>query len=277
MAIALVAHQKAASVGGANCTTPAIDTTGANLLVVAIADFESGSTVLSDSKGNTWTPLTRRAAVGSGAVQLYYCASPTVGSGHTFTATATASFPAIFAAAFSGAHTSPFDAESAGTVFEVAAGPRTTIDNANLTPSQNNALVVTGLGGGGVSILIDESFIITDSADLSGGNNFAGGLAYIIQTTAGATSPTWSWTNNSSGVAAASASFKVAAAGGTINGVLAQTLGALTVVAAGNLTVNGVLAQTLGALTASAAGTVGAVGAGSSAGITGITGITAIT
>ena len=61
MAIALVANTFKQSVLGATVTTDAIDTTGANLLIVLVDDFQTDASVLTDSKGNTWTPLTAQA------------------------------------------------------------------------------------------------------------------------------------------------------------------------------------------------------------------------
>src|SRR4051812_5534959 len=58
---ALVAH---AGAGGASSgsTTSAINPTGANLIVVAVASYTvNAAPTLTDSKGNTWTGLTQQA------------------------------------------------------------------------------------------------------------------------------------------------------------------------------------------------------------------------
>src|SRR5262245_14682595 len=92
MAISLVASLTAAP-GGSGGTTAAIDTTGADLLTFSCAYYSGLSPTLtvSDSKGNTWIGLTDRAANERGH-RYYYAKNATVGTGHTFTVSATAFF-----------------------------------------------------------------------------------------------------------------------------------------------------------------------------------------
>ena len=120
MAIGVVASTgKAGTQNGV--TSNAIDTTGANLIVLAVSYYGGlGNTLIagevSDSKGNTWTALTNRGSNNAGNVRLFYCSNPTVGSGHTFTASDSGgggTYPSLFAIALSGAKTSsPFDLEN---------------------------------------------------------------------------------------------------------------------------------------------------------------------
>jgi hypothetical protein len=59
MAWAHIASVSAGSSDGISVTTGNIDTSGANLLLASVADYNAESAVtLTDSKGNTWTPLT---------------------------------------------------------------------------------------------------------------------------------------------------------------------------------------------------------------------------
>ena len=81
MAITLVAEATVAGASGG--TTAAVNTTGANFIVLVTA--QSGTTTVSDNKGNTYTPLTLYTVSGGGSGQLYYCTPATVGAGHTFT------------------------------------------------------------------------------------------------------------------------------------------------------------------------------------------------
>ena len=53
MAYSLVAHAKA--YGISDLTTSAIDTTGANLIVIVVSKWWTSALTLSDSKGNNWT------------------------------------------------------------------------------------------------------------------------------------------------------------------------------------------------------------------------------
>src|SRR5260370_38961657 len=109
MAYALKTHTGAA-LGQNGGTTTAIDTTGADLLVVLLS-YYAGTSIASfvDSKGNTWIPLTvQNGTFRSG--QLYYCKAPTVGTGHTITASGASTYTAVCFAAFSGSdQTAPFD------------------------------------------------------------------------------------------------------------------------------------------------------------------------
>lgn len=205
-AIAHVASTSAGSTGGATVTTSSIDTTGANLIVVAVSYYSDGVVpTLSDSKGNTWTGLTERSLSASSSVRLFYCVAPTVGSGHTFTAARLNSYPTVSVSAFSGAAASPYDQESGAVVGTTS----TSYQPGSITPSENNCVLVTGIANGGTSNTIDSSFNATSTGN-SGSNHVGGGIAYKIQTTAGAENPTWSWTTSSSR-ASAMASFKAAA------------------------------------------------------------------
>lgn len=205
MAIAEVTAARITAHGTA-FTSGTVDTTGCNLLVVNAAWFNPSAPVtLTDSKGNTWVPLTAALANNSNS-QLFYTINPTVGSGHTFTFSA--SFSSICVTGFSGVKTSsPFDVENG----HGDASGATTEAPGSITPSENNELVVSGLdtGLGGQPYTIDSGFTISCQDD-GGGVNFPGALAFIIQTSAGAVNPTWTLTGSTQ-AAATIASFKAAA------------------------------------------------------------------
>ncbi len=202
MAIALVAN--AALTGGQD--TSAVNTTGANLIVILIA---GGSDITpSDNKGNTYTGLTIHSQGGDDS-RLWYCYNPTVGTGHTFHQQW--SYECIFAAAFSGVAASPFDQENGSNT----AGA-TSLQPGSITPSEDNCLIVTGLmaGNSNSNHAVNDGFTITNSINGVNGVNYGGAMAYLIQTTATAANPTHSWT--SSVVAALSiASFKGPGGGGS--------------------------------------------------------------
>lgn len=202
MAIALVANAK--SNGGA---TGAIDTTGASLIVAAISGFGgSGFPTITDSKSNTWTGLTAQGFSGT-LMKMFYTVPSSVGSGHTFTP-GTASFPAICVAAFSGVHATPFDQENGAT------GSGGSVSTGSVTPSEDNELVITGLGwypAGAVSI--NGGFTISDQENYAAGVNIGAALAYLIQTSAAAANPAWSHAGFTD-AAVAIATFKAAAATG---------------------------------------------------------------
>lgn len=197
-AIAHVATVSAGSTGGNTVTTSGVDTTGANLIVLVSSWFSTAAPTVSDSKSNTYTGLTARVN-GTNKVQIYYCASPTVGSGHTFTLTGTSSFPTVSATAVSGAHASPYDQETgSGT-----ATPGT------LTPSEDGCLVVTGAVTASSTPALSSGGFSTTATAFAASNHMGGGISYLIQTTAAAANPTWTSTS-----ASVMASFKQSAGGG---------------------------------------------------------------
>jgi hypothetical protein len=202
--LTLVAHGIGNSAD--NPTTGAIDTTGANLLVVSVSQYNgTGAGTLSDSKSNTWTPLTAKVGPSEAYNRLFYCASPVVGSGHTFTSNSTGLFGAIAVQAWSGANASPFDVQNGAT-----AGSGLTIQPGSVTPSQNNSLIIASVDPAGNAMsayLIDNGFTITDSVN-SGPGVEGLAMAYLLQSTAAAMNPNWSWTGSSNDIAATIAVFK---------------------------------------------------------------------
>lgn len=190
-------------VSGGTIVTSAIDTSGANLLIVAVTQV--GANVigtLTDSKGNTWTlqssPLTAQTT--GGYIRIYYCPSPTVGSGHTFTyANGGQLFGVVAVQAWSGANATPFDVQNgSGSAIGV-----TSLATGSVTPNNNNSLIVATINASNStsSYAIDSGFTITDNVPPSA--NVVGlALAFLKQNTASAINPTWSWTTAGSAVAA---------------------------------------------------------------------------
>lgn len=211
MAIEFVIGIEEADENATDVTTDAIDTTGANFLVAAVASTGSAFTV-TDSKGNTWVELTPVASTQVTDVQLVYALNATCGASHTFTVDCdTDQDAAIWVGAFSGvAAASAFDDES-GT--DGTTGP---ISPGSITPAEDNELFIVGLGAntaGGTTFAIDDGFTIM--AQEPEGNDWGGLLAYKIQTSAAAENPEISVTAGSTtGLACAMAAFKAAAVGG---------------------------------------------------------------
>lgn len=72
--------------GSAGGTSPPIDTTGANLLVILRFSYKSTDVAPSDSYGNGWSaPAEYGSPNTNGYCRVYYKSSPMVGPGHTFT------------------------------------------------------------------------------------------------------------------------------------------------------------------------------------------------
>jgi hypothetical protein len=199
----LIAH--ATANGGSSGTTAGTNTTGANLIIISASWF-SGAATISDNKGNTYTALAAHGDTdGQYSNQFYYCVSPTVGSGHTFTLAA--AFGVINVAAFSLSSGTPaFDTQN-GLNFSFA--NTTSFQPGSVAPAGNNELFVTSAAWNqtGVSASIGSSFIITDQAQ-QGANALSGALAYKIQTAGGSENPTWTFSGTINAGSSSIAVFK---------------------------------------------------------------------
>jgi len=184
--IALVANTASGTNSGGT-TTSAIDTTGANLIVIHVGYFNAPT--ITDSKGNTWTALTARDP-GISAGRMYYCLNPTVGSGHTFTASGVNSFGTIAVSAFSGV--SAFGSENG------AAGNAASIATGAVVPSVDGSLVISGITFNtvGSSVSVNASLSILNQVAPVNSANFGVALAYLIQGTAASINPTWTPTTS---------------------------------------------------------------------------------
>jgi len=222
MAYSLVTSISARSTNTNGFTTGSADTTGANLLLLAVGSHSSGPTVtVSDSKSNTWTGLTEYQPGGGGSeIKIFHCLSPSVGSGHTFTATGNASFSALAMFAFSNSGASAFDKESGlgddGTLTDIEPG--------SVTPAADNALLVSALVVAAPlsAIGIGSSFTLQEAEDYTPGESMGVAFAYKIQTSAGAENPTWTWGGNGTNLAASIAVFNLAGGGG--GGIIQQAM-----------------------------------------------------
>lgn len=187
MAYSLVDHVATSSPDGNDATTSsAINTTGASLLIMAIADV--GGTTPVDSKSNTWVGLTAQSNVLR--ARLWYVDAPTVGAGHTFgTTSGGGHYPSIAIQAWSGSLPSPFDVENGA--LGVSA---TSLQTGSITPNLNNELVVAMFGiQDADTITVDSGMTITDQINLGGNQHYGVVLAYLIQTTAAAINPRFSF------------------------------------------------------------------------------------
>ncbi len=199
--IGVVAHTGKQGDGTGTTITDAIDTSGATLIVVGVGYLNATAPVLSDSYGNSWTPLTPTSASGLPDVVMYYSVNPIVGAGHTFTANGGAAYASMNVIALSGA--GDFDQENGST----GSGPG--ILPGSVTPTENNEIVITVLGYNDSQepVSIDGLFVVSDSQNYLAGNSFGGALAYEIQTSASISNPLWS-TFNTGSASAAIATFK---------------------------------------------------------------------
>lgn len=147
MSWVLIAH---ASIGATNSAfaagpTTAVDTTGADLIVIGASHYQNGAThdagPPTDSKSNSWTQAATNAQSTNRMVQMWWTNPSSVGSGHTFTLPAGAGlYQVLTMAAFSGcAQSSPVDGTPG--VNHDNAGAANLI--ASLTPSVDGDLLVS--------------------------------------------------------------------------------------------------------------------------------------
>lgn len=203
MTFALVAHTSVVgSSGGA--TTPAIDTTGANLIAVVLGPYATPPAAPTDNKGNSYTLAVSDA--GNYALNyIYYSAAPTVGAGHTFSTNGVDG--PICVLAFSGAAASPLDqtnhADSAQTL---------ALQPGSVTPGAAGELIIAATTNSFDTInSIDSGFTITDNIAYSSGVTMGAAAAYLVQTSAAPVNPMWSYGPNNYHCSACIATFKAAA------------------------------------------------------------------
>lgn len=248
MAIALVVSTKVTPAGDSGGTSPAVDTTGANLIVVGVASGSGTTPTVTDSNSNTYTGLSTYTGTYNFS-RLFYCLNPTVGSGHTFTLGGGALNQTCSIAAYSGVKTSgAFDQQNG--VFQNTSG--TTVQTGSITPTANGSLVITTLGvagAAGATDSINSSLTVEQQLTFSSGNYYGNGLADYIQPTAGAINPTWTVSSAPLGLTGAIASFLPAPTASTITGTgvmgftgisFAGSGGVTHVKGAGNLAFSGI-------------------------------------
>lgn len=189
MAIALVTNIEAGGTAG-GVTTGAFDSSGATLLVAVVAYFNASAMTtahISDSKGNTWSQATNYT-LSSRSLRTFYCVPSSVGSGHTFTVSMSASYPSVCVLAFSGTGAAPGDQQN-GNISSNMPG--------SVTPTEDNEVLVCGvMNTGGTLSSISGGFTIAGTVAYAGGLHMGVGAAYKIQTTAGPENPAWNSTTN---------------------------------------------------------------------------------
>lgn len=217
--------------GSSTNSSASFDSTGANLIVVTTQYWNGNPGAPTDNKGNTYTALTTRGS--AYALQImYYCVNPTVGTGHIITQASSGASNNVSTSVgwFSGVATSsPLDGESGGGTL-----------SGSITPSQNDCLVVFAAA---------DYYLATGPTSVSGGftkvQDYISAapdepacLAYLIQTTAAAATPTWTFTGTSVNQVHSIAVFKAGSADttapvlttptGTATGSSTATVGATT-------------------------------------------------
>lgn len=205
--------------GTSSLTSDAVDTTGANLLIVASSFYTLDNITTTDSKGNTpYVALTAQRGATHSGTQIHYFLGGTVGSGHTFTITSDAQVfygLGIGATAYSGAKaSSPFDQQNGG-----GTSSGTTVQPGSITPTEDNELVFSCVANrDNVDVIsIDGGFTLLSHSGGTPSQTYGHGHAELIQTSAAAANPTFTCGGAADEHSAVIASFKTVSAGIIIN------------------------------------------------------------
>ena len=174
-----IALVNSTSVKGTGPTT-AMDTTGANLIVISCSGWSAVPTV-SDSESNTWVPLV--ASGGSRKQQMHYCLSPSTSLTHTFSNNGVGA-PAMSVLAFSGV----LDFESQVSTGDITSAA--TIQTGVMTPSTNGCLVIAGaVTEGGAYTAVDSGFTLETSEVYVAAQSMGNATAYLVQVAASSVNP----------------------------------------------------------------------------------------
>jgi len=207
MSLGVISTAIARSTNSTSVTSGSIDTTGANLIVVAVNTYSVTTPTFTDSAGNTWTSLTSQGS-GQARSQIFYCFDPTTSSTHTFSISGGTIYPAVAVIALSGA--AAFDQENG------ASGSGSgSVAPGSMTPTEDDEIVVSTFSDSNVagSVTATPSGFTTlgalNATSLSEGID----LAYQIQTAAAARNPTWTFGSGQTSWAATGATFTAAGGG----------------------------------------------------------------
>lgn len=180
-------------------TTAAINCTGANLIVIPVQFFTGGGATISsltDSSGNTYTVRGSPPGVNQATITVADKISPSVSSSMTFTLAGTGIFATMTVMCFHDTTGTPTfdtiqtnDAPTGSTSLQAGASA--------ITPGANNALVISGLSTGGTGTpTVNSGFTIAAQLPVDGGVYESGSGAYLVQATAAAINPIWSWSGS---------------------------------------------------------------------------------
>lgn len=219
MTIALIANTSLTPVANSGGTSPAITTTGANLICIAVGHYQPnvGSLVLSDSKSNTWTLAIRKFDGSASDISIFYCLNPIVGASHTFTVAGLATYSTLCAEAFSGVNT-VFGIDQISVGGAAAGSP---VQPGSVTPGTNGSLVYTAASVTGDATNtrvfgINSGMTIADQVPYNSGLFFGSMGSYLIQSVAAAINPSVTYTGTVGAMAAATVTFRGPAASSTL-------------------------------------------------------------
>ncbi len=179
-------------------TTSMVNMAGASFCEVSVSWFDGGfPPVLTSTPSNTWVPDISKGTGASFTLDHYHAYSPSVSSTMTFTITSAANtFPSVTARCFSGTIGSTVD-QTNGVNSVSASSPQQT---GSVTPSSDHEIIITSIQDGGASgYAINSGFTTPEFVGISGGQYIGIASSYLIQSTAAAVNPSWSWTGSAAG------------------------------------------------------------------------------
>jgi hypothetical protein len=183
---------------GNTVTTGTLNIATANAIVVGVADYQLASLgTVTDNAGNTYTRVRTNTDGVSPRIALYVCLAPVVSSSMTFTYTGgggTVAYPSIYVVGLHSTYPLVVDQQNGTGLSSATSG-----QPGSITPSQDNCIVFTACNStGSFGVPAPPSVSSTYSTNIMRApfvnlRNFAGGMAWNIQTTATATNPTWTY------------------------------------------------------------------------------------
>jgi hypothetical protein len=190
-------HQSCRNGASAGCTTSAISTTGASLLVAMTGRSAATGCTLSDSAGNAWTAT--KAMYNNSIGQAYYVLNPTTSGTHTFTVTPNGDTwcgLAVQAYTSTGILQALEQRSSNDGNFSAVL---TSQQPGSITPNSTTELFVVGqyMEEPTTAVAVNSSFTIAETQVAPGGSFVGVSLAYRIPGAGTALNPTYSWSGNS--------------------------------------------------------------------------------
>lgn len=192
-------------------STPAIDTRGATLLVIAECTFASGTPKTpTDSQSNTWQSL---AAYGMPSVggegAIFYSVAPQTSASHVFVDPAS-DYNAMAVLAFSGTLTGSNVLDSSNGNYEKSGA---NVMPGNIVPTQVGELVVSFACSGDThasTAAINGGFTLVQflSGNANGSNSEDLGAAYLVTPSLATVNPTWTLAGDTN-INSTIASFKI--------------------------------------------------------------------
>lgn len=179
-------------------TSDNADFTGCNLIIVATSLAAIGvahtvsDTIGGVATGNSWTLLEKRA-VGTREHCVYQCLNPVTGNNQQFSINGTSTYSGIRVLGFRN-----IDATTGlvGSNFSTSGTNGTTQQTGPLTPIIDGCLLISSVLATGTGFTVNSGYV-EYATDHIGGLSTGGATGYLIQASAAAVNPTWSWTGSS--------------------------------------------------------------------------------